>query len=327
MKNSQKGFVVPLLIIVVVLIVVIVVYIFIKGAFYPFPPEQPDQTYTLKCPGVLGNQSAFNNLFGASVANAMTQQPLFVGKLCFIDEPLLNKPAVLEFRFVSRSDAAVSVSINLPKEIQVVSGNTEWRGDLKYGQQQSFKVTVRPTKIGYYHISGSINGGDNSRPQIGGPVGIDLDVTSNGTIINPVWNKTFSSSNALYSAVYPENSSWTVRPISTDSRFTEYDFGHELSSTNFEPIISVTYYQTGYVDNQQKNTGGGTEININKKDLKTKVWTYSSAMRQTVTSTDGKSVERVTISNWNGYDIRIDLLKAEYLPAYDKFVELFTITS
>lgn len=319
MKNSQKGFAKPLLIIVVVLIVVIVVYIFIKGAFYP--------SYTLKCPGVLSNQSALKDPLGASVANAMTQQPLFEGKLCFIDEPLLNKLAVLEFRFVSRSDSLVSVSIDLPKEIQIVSGNTEWSGDLKYGQQQNFRVTVKPTKIGYYHISGSINSGDNSRPQIGGPVGIDLDVTPNGTIINPVWNKTFSPSNSLYSAVYPENSSWTVKQISTDSRFTEYDFGHALSSNNFEPIISVTYYKTGYVDNQPKNIGGGTEININKKDLKTKVWTYSSAMRQTVISTDGKSIERVTISNWNGYDIRIDLLKAEYLPAYNTFVGLFTLTS
>lgn len=327
MKNYQKGFVKPLLIIVVVLIVVIVVYIFIKGAFYPFPPEQPDQTYTLKCPGVLSNQSAFNNLFGASVANAMTQQPLFEGKLCFIDEPLLNKPAVLEFRFVARSDTAVSVNIDLPKEIQIVSGNTEWSGDLKYGQQQSFRVTVKPTKIGYYHISGSINRGKDSRPQIGGPIGIDLDVMSNGTIINPVWNKTFSPSNSLYSAVYPENSSWTVKQITTDSRFTEYDFGHVLSSNNFEPIISVIYYKTGYIDNQPKNTNGGTEVSINKKDLKTKVWTYSFGMRQTVTSADGKIIERVTISNWNGYDIRIDLLKAEYLPAYDTFIKLFTLTS
>lgn len=326
MKNSQKGFVRPLLIIVL-LVVVVVGYMFIKGAFYPFPPEQPDQTYTLKCSGILSNQSAFRNLLGASVVNAMTQQPLFVGKLCFIDEPLLNKPSVLEFRFVSRADTTVRVSIDLPKDIQVVSGNTEWTGDLKYGQQQNFRVTVKPTKTGYYHISGSINGGDDSRPQIGGPVGIDLDVTSNGTIINPVWNKSFSPSNAIYSAVYPENSSWTVKQNSTDSRFTEYDFGHTLSQGNFEPIISVTYYKTGYVDNQPKTTSGGTEININKKDLKTKVWTYSSAIRQTVTATDGKSIERVTISNWNGYDIRIDLLKTEYLPAFDTFVGLFTLTS
>lgn len=315
-----------ILIFVVVIVAIVVGYFIVKSVFYPFP-EQPDQTYTIKCPGALSNQSAFMKFFGTSVVNAMTQQPLFEGKLCFIDEPVLNKPAVLEFRFISRQDKTVSVSIDLPKDIQIISGNTEWTGDLKYGQQQTFRVTVKPTKTGYYHISGSINGGKDSRPQIGGPIGIDLDVTSNGSIINPVWNKSFSPSNAIYSAIYPENSSWTVKQNSTDSRLTEYDFGHALSQGNFEPIISVTYYKTGYVDNQPKTTSEGTEININKKDLKTKVWTYSSAIRQTVTATDGKSIERVTISNWNGYDIKIDLLKAEYLQAFNKFIELFTLTS
>lgn len=319
-----------IIILVIVVIIIGVAGYFLFGKITNYRPPTTSQ-YTVECPEISvsskNSQSLFAKVFGISVADATTQQPLLNGKLCFIDQPLLNKPTVLEFRFVSRANSSdVKANITLPKTFELVSGNTEWTGNLDQGQQKSFRVTVRPTKTGYYHIDGSVTSKDNiGRPGADKLSGIDIDVTSNGTIVNPVWNKTFSPSNNLYLAVYPENNLWTVSQKFSDDRFTEFDFGHALSPENFEPIITVTYYRTGYVDNQTKVNAGETEVNVNKKNLKTKEWTYYPAVRQTIT-TAGKTIERAVISNWNGYDIRIDLLKAEYLPAFDTFVKLFTVT-
>ncbi|MEK7478181.1 MAG: hypothetical protein AAB645_02320 [Patescibacteria group bacterium] len=317
-------------VIVLIIVVGITGYYFLFRKINDFRPPITSQ-YTVECPKIISmsdvSLSILAKVFRISVADATTQQPLLNGKLCFIEQPVLNKPAVLEFRFVSRANSSdAKANITLPKTFELVDGNTEWTGNLEQGQQKSFRVTVKPTKTGYYHIDGSITSKDNvGRLGADKLTGIDIDVTSGGTIINPVWNKTFSPSNNLYLAVYPENSLWTVSQKFSDDRFTEFDFGHALSPENFEPIITVTYYKTGYVDNQTKVTASEIEVNVNKKNLKTKEWTYYPAVKQTIT-TAGQTIERAVISNWNGYDIRIDLLKAEYLPAFDTFVKLFTVT-
>ena len=327
MKNFQKGFIKIGIIVLVVILIAIIGYFIFSKITRPYPPISQDNSFD--CPDIVASNNAnhfISNVF--PVAQAMTQAPLLAGKLCFLEKPLLNKPVILEFRFKSRQDSSDSKArIELPDGFQVVSGTTDWSGDLKSGEQVNLRVTVKSTKIGYFQVKGfataNINGNKVDDQQL---AKIELDVNSNDTILNPVWDQTFVLPSKLYSAVYPKHSLWTVSQSFSDDRLQKYEFGHALSPEKFEPIILVTHYKTGYVDNSTKIGAGQTEINVNNKNLKTGVWTYYPAVKQTVTS-EGKSIERVSISNWNGYDIKIDLLKPEYQEAFDTFIRLFAVLS
>ena len=323
-------------VIVLIIAVGIAGYYFLFRKITDYRPPITSQ-YTVECPKIISvsdvGLSVLAQVFGISVADATTQQPLLNGKLCFIEQPMLNKPAVLEFRFVSRANSSdVKANITLPKTFELVSGNIEWAGNLEQGRQKSFRVTVKPTKTGYYHIDGSITSKDNvGRLGADKLTGIDIDVTSSGTIVNPVWDKTFTSPDNTFLAVYPKNDLWYAHKniANYNNAVQIYDFGHRLGGDpeRVEPIISVTYFktQTGVEYNQSKQIIKQESIDVNKKNIQTKERSFSPASRQEVLVGD-ISRQRVSISNWNGYEIRIDLLRDEYLSAFDTFVKLFTVT-
>lgn len=327
MKSFQKGFVHVGLIILIIVAIAIVGYLFFGKNIRPRPPISADNSFV--CPNIAMSEDA--NGFLSNIvpeAHALTQELLLAGKLCFMEKPLLNRAVTLELRLFSRHDVPdAKARIEVPNDFQIVSGTADWSGSLKGGEQMNLRVTVKPTKPGYFQIKGwgSAHGSgisvDNQQLSK-----IDLDVNSSDTIMDPVWDQTFVLPDKLYSAVYPKHSLWTVSPNLTDDRIQKYQFGHALNPEKFDPIIAVTHFKSGYVDPSTKVAADQTEIRVSNKNTRTGRWTFYQAMKQSV-NIDGKNIERVSVRNWKGYDINIDLLKPEYKQAFDTFVGLFAVLS
>jgi len=81
----------------------------------------------------------------------------YVGNLSFSEIPLLNQPTELTFSVTPTADAPnTSINIQLPKGIQLVSGNLSWEGNIEQGKTINNVVTVKVIKIGDWSIDGSV---------------------------------------------------------------------------------------------------------------------------------------------------------------------------
>ena len=89
-------------------------------------------------------------------------------KLCFLENPILNKPVKLIYKF--RYDRGYQDRINetvianatvyLPKGFSLVGGNTEWKGNLVEKEDKEIEVTVKATEEGYHQVSASVSAQD-----------------------------------------------------------------------------------------------------------------------------------------------------------------------
>ena len=89
-------------------------------------------------------------------------------KLCFLEDPILNKPVKLIYKF--RYDRGYQDRINetvianatiyIPKGFSLVEGNTEWKGNLAEKEDKEIEVTVKAMEKGYYQVGASVSAQD-----------------------------------------------------------------------------------------------------------------------------------------------------------------------
>lgn len=338
--NKQKGFA-KIILIIVGLILVSGVGYFLFMIFSPGQPYRPvpgQVQYTTvqeinECSKISmsGDDknilSRVTNFFKPNTVSAMTQQILFGGKLCFLDKPQINKSSRLEFAFVSPFNLSeVTARIEVPESFEVVSGNSEWTGNLEGGKQKSFIITVKPTKVGYYQVKSFLTSVEGSGANLGSKQ-LNIDVTPKDTFVNFEYEHFTSEHGFLYTAYYPKH--WTFRKNLDSGEL----FGYTLNDNSFSPIIGVSYFKTGTIMEKigqvikeqpimlflKNRYDSPDSTGMERKEL--------PATLQTIKDGRGNLTKRVVITNYNGYDARITLLKPEYTLLFDKFYDIFRVLS
>lgn len=311
---NQKGFAKIILVIVVCVFVSIAGYFLIKG-FLPQPKLPPPAV--VLCPDIVAsNEHSFSFSHSlVNIASAKSIVPPFVGKLCFLQKPLLNKTVTLEYRFLSKFDSPnVIAKIELPKNIQLVSGGLEWKGELKAGQQQNFAITIRPTKTGYYQIKGSLFATSV----------IDLEITPTDTHLHlgdvlSNW-KTFIQKDNLYIARYPEP--WQVQSASTELIKSD-SFGYTTEGS-FKPIIKISFgknYVPATISTNEKDN-----MVFFERDIKGSSWPSGIyGVKQTINENGSEIIRIKSTENYKDYIIQIDLLQPQYLPILENFLFSFGV--
>ena len=80
------------------------------------------------------------------------------GEIEIVGKPLLNQNFKLIHKMTSSIDVSdVKVKIILPENIELISGNLEWTGDIEKEQTIELESTLRVTKIGLYEIKSSLD--------------------------------------------------------------------------------------------------------------------------------------------------------------------------
>jgi len=323
-----------ILIILTVLVLIVVglvgYYIFTKSQ-PPRPiPGQAQYTFSTQCSEISMSDadesilSQIVNILGPRVVSATTQQLLFESKLCFLDKPQINKASRLEFTFVSPFNLpTVTAKIELPENFEIVSGNSEWTGGLEGGKTKNLIITVKPTKVGYYHI-GSILTTKDEAGAGNGSAQLNIDVTPQDTVINFEWKHFTSDRELLYTAYYPEH--WTFRKNLDAGEL----FGYTLNDNSFSPIIGVSYFKTGTIMEKVGQVINEQPVMLFLKNRYDSLDSTGMERRelpatlQTIKDGRGNQTKRV-IFTYNGYDVRISLLKPEYSLLFDKFYDIFRV--
>ncbi len=80
------------------------------------------------------------------------------GELKISGKPSLNQNFKLIYKIVSRREATndVHVKIELSKNIEIVSGNLEWKGSLEKDIPKEIEVELKVVKIGQYEIKSTV---------------------------------------------------------------------------------------------------------------------------------------------------------------------------
>lgn len=333
MKNYQKGFTKIILIVAGLILVSGVGYLLFK-IFWPGQPYRPipgqvQYTFINECSGISMSgdnkniSSRVTNFFKPNIASAMTQQILFESKLCFLDKPQINKSSRLEFTFISPFNLSkVTAKIEVPEGFEVVSGNSEWTGNLEGGKQKSFIVTIKPTKVGYYQIKDSLTTQDRTGANLGS-VRLNIDVTPKDTFVNFEYEHFTSEHGFLYTAYYPNH--WTFRKNLDNGEL----FGYTLADNSFSPIIGVSYFKTGTEMEKIGQVIKEQPVMLflkNKDESPDSTGMERQELPATLQTFKG-GTKRVIITNYNGYDAKIVLLKPEYSLMFDKFYGIFRVLS
>ncbi len=152
------------------------------------PPIGGGKNSKLPCPDIsfsLDNPTFFERLFSfaSPVFATPPSSPLQSG-LCLLKKPILNNPVTLLYKFKSVTPAPNTVAkIELPESFVLVSGNPEWRGNLTENQEQSFEVTIKSTKVGYYQLRASVLS-EGEGYSFGDADVIDIEITPNDAILD-----------------------------------------------------------------------------------------------------------------------------------------------
>ncbi|MFZ3077109.1 MAG: hypothetical protein WA139_01520 [Candidatus Aenigmatarchaeota archaeon] len=106
-------------------------------------------------------------------------------KLSFSDKPLLNAPVglvlTLKSMMVNNPNVAfqnTSARIELPDGFEFVSGELEWHGYMSANEERKVEAVVKSTKLGYYKITGVVQGEAFGNSDI-----IYLEVSDNDAIM------------------------------------------------------------------------------------------------------------------------------------------------
>ena len=87
-------------------------------------------------------------------------------KLCFLENPLLNKPVKLVYKikydrgygrdYRPVETVAGNATIILPKGFLLINGNPEWKGEIIEKEDKEIEVTVKATEEGYHQVGASV---------------------------------------------------------------------------------------------------------------------------------------------------------------------------